>query len=177
LSGPFDEPEATLDALMGRLAEGDRTAFEPLFRALHARALRFARSRLPPSSAEDAAQNALLKVFANAARFGPGRRALPWFYAIVANEIRAARRQGGLHERLDEFEHDLASERTHEDVLLERELLCALERAIDELDSASAQAIRALLGRAARPELESPTFRKRVSRAYARLRLLLGELP
>jgi RNA polymerase sigma factor (sigma-70 family) len=176
LDVPFEESEAVLDALMGRLAAGDRAAFEPLFRALHPRALRFARSRLSPASADDAAQGALLKVFAHAARFVPGRRALPWFYAIVANEIRAARRQTGVYDSLADVERAAAHEGTHEDTLLERELLRALEHAIDALDAASAEAIRAQLGRDLRPELQSPTFRKRVSRAYARLRLLLEEL-
>jgi len=79
-------------------------------------------------------------------------------------------------DRLDDSEHDLAREGTHEDALLERELLRALEQAIDELDDVSAEAIRAQLGRSVRPALESPTFRKRVSRAYLRLRLLLEGL-
>lgn len=177
MSNGHDGSEAALDALMGRLAAGDRVAFEPLFRALHPRALRFARSRLPAAHADDVAQSALLKVFAHAARFAPGRPALPWFYTIVANEIRAARRQTRAHDALGDGEREPALDRTHEDELLERELLRALERAIDSLDEASAEAIRAQLGRDLRPELTSPTFRKRVSRAYARLRLLLGELP
>jgi RNA polymerase sigma factor (sigma-70 family) len=169
-----DESEAVLDALMGRLAEGDRSAFEPLFRALHPRAVRFARSRLRAEAAADAAQSALLKVFANASRFVPGRPALPWFYAIVANEIRALHRQGA-REVIGSVTPEFADERTHEDELLERELLRALDRAIAGLDEGSARAIRAQLGHEIRPEVESPTFRKRVSRAYARLRLLLGE--
>jgi RNA polymerase sigma-70 factor (ECF subfamily) len=176
LRGGDDATEAALDALMGRLAAGDRAAFEPLFQALHPRAVRFARGRLPAASADDVAQNALLKVFAHAARFAPGRPALPWFYAIVANEIRAARRQSRGYTALDAGEGDSAEERSHEDELLERELLRALERAIDSLDQASAEAIQAQLGRDPRPQLTSSTFRKRVSRAYARLRLLLGEL-
>jgi RNA polymerase sigma factor (sigma-70 family) len=174
LSVSGDESEAALDALMARLAAGDRSAFEPLFRALHPRALRFARSRLA-ANADDVAQNALLNVFARATRFVPGKPALPWFYAIVANEIRAARRRALGGELTDEVSKQLSSERTHEDALLERELLQSLERAIDALDHASAAAIRAQLGRDVRPDMDPSTFRKRVSRAYARLRLLLGE--
>lgn len=169
------ESEAQLDALMGRLAAGDRGAFEPRFHALYPRALRFAQRRLSAAAAEDVAQSALLKVFAHASRFVPGRSALPWFYAIVANEIRSVRREARAP-LVTDAEHEAQEGGSHEDQLLERELLRALERAIDSLDDASAEAIRAQLGHGVRPELTSPTFRKRVSRAYARLRLLLGEL-
>jgi RNA polymerase sigma factor (sigma-70 family) len=171
-----DESEATLDALMGRLAAGERTAFEPLFRALYPRAVRFARARLGPDVADDVAQAALLNVFAHASRFVPGRPALPWFYAIVANELRAARR--GVNRRgaaSADLMNDLAEQPSHEDELLERELKRALQAAIDTLDDAAASAIHAQLGQGERPALEAATFRKRVSRAYARLRILLGE--
>lgn len=169
-----DESEAGLDALMGRLSSGDRAAFEPLFRALHPRAVRFARARLSATHADDVAQAALLKVFAHAHRFVVGRPALPWFYAIVANEIRAARRQQRGHSNVDDVL--LTSEQTSEDTLLAHELTRALEQAIEELDDDAALAIRSQLGDAARPVVNAATFRKRVSRAYARLRLMLGEL-
>ena len=61
-----------------------------------------------------------------------------------------------------------------ERLLLERELHEAMERAIADLDAASAEAIGTLLGRAARPAVSEVAFRKRISRAYARLRVLLG---
>jgi len=44
------------------------------------------------------------------------------------------------------------------------------------LDDKAASAVRSLLGESERPDLAPMTYRKRVSRAYARLRLLLGEL-
>ena len=85
---------------MARLADGDRGAFEPLFAALHPRAIRLARMRLGASDADDAAQQALLRVFARASEFTPGRPAIPWFYAIAANEIHAlARRRARAHLR------------------------------------------------------------------------------
>lgn len=171
-----DVSEASLDALMVRLAGGDRSAFEPLFRALHPRALRLARARLLPHRADDVAQTSLLKVFANAHRFAPGRAVLPWFYAIVGNEIRAASRQARRHETVDDPDAQASEQRDAEAALLERELLGALEQAIATLDEQAAQAIRAQLGETERPALPPMTYRKRVSRAYARLRVLLGEL-
>src|SRR4051812_6169115 len=87
-----DPPEDELDRWMARLAQGDRTAFDPLFRALHPRALRFARVRLGPDRANDAAQSALMNVFARASEFSAGRPMLPGFYAIILNEVRALSR-------------------------------------------------------------------------------------
>jgi RNA polymerase sigma-70 factor (ECF subfamily) len=170
-------PEREIDRLMSALALGDRAAFEPLYRALKPRALRAARVRLDGPAADDAAQSALLKVFARASEFTPGRPALPWFYAVVANEVRAIGRDGARH---GGSRHDpaplegLAEDRNPEQALCDAELRRALARAIDALDETAATAIRALLGDAERPALEAPAFRKRVSRAYAALRLLLG---
>src|SRR5450432_861516 len=78
---------------MDRLADGDRTAFDPLYAVLRPRAVRFARARLGVERAEDAAQATLLRVFSRASEFERGRAVLPWFYAIAANEIRAIARR------------------------------------------------------------------------------------
>ena len=168
--------ETSIDALMARLSSGDRAAFEPLFHALHPRALRLARARLPAHRADDVAQTAMLKVFAHAHRFVPSHPALPWFYAIVSNEVHAARRQ--LHRDAGSDDSDLhpSTGRNPEDALLARELTLALEQAIESLDDQAAHAIRSQLGEAERPSVSPVTYRKRVSRAYARLRLLLGDL-
>jgi hypothetical protein len=61
-----------------------------------------------------------------------------------------------------------------ENALAARELGIALERAIDALDAGSAEAIAVLLDQKAPLDIAAPTFRKRVSRAYARLRTILG---
>jgi RNA polymerase sigma-70 factor (ECF subfamily) len=74
--------EDELDAWMALLADGDRAAFDPLFRALYPRALRLAVARLGDDRGADAAQSALTKLFARASEFAAGRAVLPWFYAI-----------------------------------------------------------------------------------------------
>ncbi len=174
MSGPS---ERELDALMGRLADGDRTAFDPLFAALHPRALALARLRLAAGDADDAAQQTLVRVFARASEFTPGRPALPWFYAVAANEVHAvARRCARGRSRdagVDAADH-LASNDDPETDLLRGEIRASVRAAISALDDASAQAIRSLLGEEPHPDIEPPAFRKRVSRAYARLRVLLG---
>ena len=171
-------PEAELDALMARLAAGDRSAFDPLFRALAPRAERFARARVGAADAPDVAQAALLKVFARASEFTPGRACLPWFYAVVANELRAVRRvttraapsadPHALATSLPTAAPDLERE------IVERDLARALDRAIAELDTTSAAAIAELLADSRAPDVAPATWRKRLSRACARLRVLIG---
>lgn len=167
--------EAELDELMSRLAGGDRTAFDDLYRALRPRALRAARLQLGDADAQDIAQRALERVFARASDFEPGRACLPWVYAIIANEVRADRRR---HARLvldaDRATEVVASDPDAEAQLLERELERALDAAIAELDADSATAIASLLGRGEPPVVKPATLRKRLSRAYAKLRILLG---
>jgi RNA polymerase sigma-70 factor, ECF subfamily len=171
-----DPDEDELDRMMARLADGEREAFDPLFHALHPRALRFARARLGPDLAQDAAQAALVKVFARAGEFTPGAAVLPWFYAVLVNEMRAVRRAHAPSEGVPGESAEsswMAAPEDPERLLLERELHEAMERAVTSLDEPSAEAIGALLGRAARPAVGEVALRKRISRAYARLRVLL----
>jgi RNA polymerase sigma factor (sigma-70 family) len=163
--------EKDLDLLMSRLADGDRAAFEPLFQSLWPRALSAARRRLDPQAASDAAQSTMMKLFAHAPEFARGSAVLPWFYAIAANEIRAILRRARPQLELDEA---LASTGDPERSAIDRELRAAVAQAIADLDGPSAEAIAALLGEGERPAIDDAAFRKRVSRAYARLRMLLG---
>lgn len=160
---------------MSRLAQGDRSAFDRLYGALGPHALQIARARVGANDAQDVAQRVLERVFARASDFTPGRPCLPWFYAIVSNELRRDRRQRA---RLVLGENaavaTVAVEPTAEAALLERELERALESAVAELDADAAAAIAVLLGRAPPPDVKPATLRKRLSRAYAKLRLLLG---
>jgi RNA polymerase sigma factor (sigma-70 family) len=172
-----DPVEQELDSLMSRLAQGDREAFDPLFRALYPRAMRLMRVELPSDQAADAAQSALLRLFSRAGEFQAGRPVLPWFYAILANELRTERRRGGAR-RLrfadEKLAADLAAPDDPERAIVERELHDALARAIASLDDDSARAISFMLHGSERPPVTATAFRKRVSRAYARLRWLLG---
>jgi DNA-directed RNA polymerase specialized sigma24 family protein len=172
-----DAREDDLDALMARLADGDRAAFDPLFRELHPRAVRLARLRLGEADALDAAQSALVKVFARANEFTPGHPALPWFYAVAANEVHAIARRGKTavaREARKEGDDVAVTHDDPEQLLAKAELRAAVAAAIDALDPASAAAIAALLGDVEIPALSPAAQRKRISRAYARLRRLLG---
>src|SRR6266849_3158600 len=78
---------------MVRLADGDRSAFSPLYTLLWPALRVFVHRQLPASDAEDVAQDALLKVFARASRFDPARDALAWALGIAAFEVRTARKR------------------------------------------------------------------------------------
>jgi RNA polymerase sigma factor (sigma-70 family) len=168
--------EVELDLLMSRLAAGDRSAFAPLFLELQPRALRLAQRRVGVADGADVAQQALERVFARASEFAPGRSCLAWFYGILANELTAARRRQARLALADSPADELATDDGDAEAqLLARELDQALEGAIEQLDGDAAAAIAALLERSPPPPNVKPaTFRKRLSRAYARLRLLLG---
>jgi RNA polymerase sigma-70 factor (ECF subfamily) len=169
-----DAGEDDLDAWMARLADGDRSTFDPLFRTLYTRALRVARARVGPERAEDVAQASLVKLFAGASAFEPGRPVLPWLYAIVANEIRAEKRAAARTCEPLEAGAEIAAAADTERAVADAELHRALDAAIAALDAPSAEAIAALLGRNVAPAIAPAAFRKRVSRAVARLRVLLG---
>jgi RNA polymerase sigma factor (sigma-70 family) len=169
--------EDELDEWMARLARGERDAFDPLFRALYPRALRLARVRLPEDQAADLAQAILTKVFFRAADFDVERPALPWFYGIAAFELRTHCRRADTARRRQadaSVAEGLAASGDPEGLLLERELRSCLQSALMALDDDSAHAIASMLGERARPPIGELAFRKRVSRAYARLRLLFG---
>jgi len=102
---------------------------------------------------------------------------LPWFYAMAANELRTLRRRGITERRreaADTLAADLPGPDDPERDLVERELHDSLARAIASLDDDSAGAIASMLHGSQRPSMTRAAFRKRVSRAYARLRWLLG---
>jgi RNA polymerase sigma-70 factor (ECF subfamily) len=102
---------AALHDELSALARGDRAAFDPLFRRLWPLVRGFAARCLPREEAEDAAQEALLRVFARASEFDAARDALSWVLGVAAWQIRThrtrARRSreeasGALPEREDE---------------------------------------------------------------------------
>jgi RNA polymerase sigma factor (sigma-70 family) len=154
-----------------QLADGDREAFHPVFVRLWPLLRGFAARCLPREDAEDAAQEALLRVFARAAEFDRRRDALPWVLGIAAYEIRSARRRR--QRRREEPATALSGRPDHgqspEDAAMASELGRALAAALATLAPGDAETLLAY-SRGERPDLPAPTFRKRVERALARLR-------
>jgi RNA polymerase sigma-70 factor (ECF subfamily) len=84
---------ATPAELLQRSLEGDRLAFERLFRPLYDDAFRLAAGMLADASlAEDAVQESLLKAWRKLHTFRTGQDVRPWFLTIVANQCRSMRR-------------------------------------------------------------------------------------
>jgi RNA polymerase sigma factor (sigma-70 family) len=167
---------ATLSELqhqMERLADGDRAAFHPVFEVLWPLLRRFAARHLRPEEAEEAAQDALVKVFFRAAEFDPSRNALAWAVGIAAFEIKTLRRRrlrrrevlppGGALERMRD------GSRTPEEEATARDLERMLQEALGALRPEDALTLR-LYASGHRPLMAAATFRKRIERALLRLR-------
>jgi RNA polymerase sigma-70 factor (ECF subfamily) len=81
---------------LARLADGDRAAIEPVFQVLWPLVRSFCRRALgSDADGDDAAQEAMIKVFARAADYDPARDAATWALAIAAWECRTVRRRAG----------------------------------------------------------------------------------
>lgn len=156
---------------MTRLADGDRSALHPAFETLWPLLRGVAARHLPPADAEDAAQEALLKIFSRAGSFDPERSAVAWAIGIAGWEVRTARRR-----RMRRREAPLLPAGAGPDAapdpeaeLLARDLEATLEAALGALAPADAATLR-LYARGERAPIAAATFRKRVARALARLR-------
>jgi RNA polymerase sigma-70 factor, ECF subfamily len=160
-----------IQELLARLARGDRSAFDPLFERLWPLVRGFTARCLPLAEADDAAQEALLRVFFRASEFDPSRDALAWVLGIAGWEIRTVRTKS--RRRREDAEKagvDRADgSPSPEQAAMRENLVRALDAAISELPAEDASTLLAY-ARGERPDLPGPTFRKRVQRALARLR-------
>ena len=160
-----------LQRQLAQLADGDRDAFHPVFVRLWPLLRGFAARCLPREDAEDAAQEALLRIFARVAELDRQRDALPWVLGIAAYEIRTSRKR-----RQRRREHPASAlagrpdpARSPEEAAMANDLARALDAALAALAPGDAETLLAY-ARGERPDLPGPTFRKRVERALARLR-------
>lgn len=156
---------------MVQFADGERAAFQPLFDALWPILLSFASRTLEPlADAEDAAQQAMLKVFSRIADFDRARDGVSWVLGIVGYEVmtlrkqRVRRRESGAA-ALDHLEQEGAS--AEEQVSADQ-----LRRAALDLVGELPERDRTALTYAFRgePPPTDETSRKRRFRALERLR-------
>lgn len=163
------ERKRELGALMARLAGGDRAAFDPIYEALWPVVRGFARRALQGSAdADDAAQVALVKVFARAAEYDGERDALAWVLGVTAYECKTFRQKQRRRREAPELAHDVPTpSATPEELVLTRDLEAAALEVLGSLRPADSEVLHALIeGR--RPP--GATFRKRLERALVRLR-------
>ena len=177
------DARAQLHADLVRLADGERDAFEPVFRASWPLARGLAARLLGDGpEAEDVAQQSLLKVFERASEFDPGQgEALPWILGVVGWECRTARQRrqrrreqpllaaspGGLETR------DVCD--TPEERAIARDLENAVIEVLGVLRPVDRQTLVAAMGQGLRPAVPAATFRKRMQRALTRLRSAWSE--
>ncbi len=162
-----------LRSQMAELADGNRAAFDGVYESAWPLVRGFVGRHLPPAEADDAAQEALLRVFARASEFDPGRDALAWILGIAAWEIRTARtrRRRRREEALDEdaLARRPGREPTPEEIAGDLQTSRRIDAALAALGPADAATLRAYMSEE-RPGVPAATFRKRVQRAVTRLR-------
>jgi RNA polymerase sigma factor (sigma-70 family) len=140
----------------------------PLLRAVCARLLGSA-------DGEDAAQSALLKIFARADELDPERDAVSWAVGVALWECKTLQKKDQ-RSRIEDSRRakDRVSalcsvDKNPEQAAEEQELRAALQEGLRDLHPLDAEVLAALL-RGESAEIPSATFRKRVQRAVARLR-------
>jgi RNA polymerase sigma-70 factor (ECF subfamily) len=153
---------------MVRFAEGERSAFDPLFAELWPILRSYVGRSLSDADADDATQNAIVKVFDRIADFNTARDGVTWALAITSYEIMTMRRRRlrGREAPLsdDRADFDLAS--PHEQAEWHEQL-----RILGELLEASSETDRAAIEAELRGEVaHGEAARKRRFRALSRLR-------
>src|SRR5262245_40014132 len=125
---------------MVRLADGDRTAFDPLFDALWPVLRRFCRRALGnDADGDDAAQEALVRVLARAGDLERDRDALTWALTLAAWECRTVRRRRQRRRDDVALADDVAGgDDAPEAIAVRRELLAAASDALDSLSATDA---------------------------------------
>lgn len=165
------DPSADLNALLARLADGDRTVFAEVFRLLWPPIHRLCRAYTGSlADAEDAAQQAMEKVLTRAADYDATRPALPWALAIAGWECRTLLRKR--HRR-----REVPSETTlplepgvmPEEELMQRELIQSALAAMQHLSERDRETLVGTFWEVATLP-GGATLRKRRERALVRLR-------
>jgi len=86
------DPTPAAETLARLAGGGDARAFAALVDRYHARCVRFARNMgLPPEDAEEAVQDAFVRVHRALPRFRDGARLEPWLFRVLANRCRTTR--------------------------------------------------------------------------------------
>ena len=158
---------------LSSLSRGDREAFIPVFEILWPIYRRFARQHLADADADDAAQEALLKLFTRADEFDSSLDAAAFAIGVAYHEIRTWRRKRW-RRREDAVEPpSLSGAAEPEDALAAREVDEMIEWGLSRLSPDDRQTLTLYAHDERSPMVSAPAFRKRVQRAVARLRAIL----
>lgn len=155
-----------LRADLARAQDGDRAVLDRAFARLHPLVRRFcARVLGEGPAAEDAAQDALVNLFAHVGAYDPGRDPVPWMLAFASNACRTSRKRATRRREVPDVP-ERASIGSPEADVLEAELRAAVHATLASLSPLDAETLALAMGE--RPA--SATFRKRLERAIGRFR-------
>jgi len=163
-----------LQQCLTELSCGDREAFTPVFEILWPVYRRFARRWLSEADADDAAQEALLKLFVRANEFDASRDAAAFAIGVAYHETRTWRRKRW-RRREDSIDGgpETSSPENQDDALAAREADEMIEWGLARLSATDRETLL-LYSRDERPaSVAATTFRKRVQRGLERLRAIL----
>ncbi len=156
-----------LNRSMAALADGDRGAFDPVYRTLWPLLVRLIIAISGDRMiAEDIAQQAMLKIFARVSTFDRSKEALAWSMTIAVNEYRSYRRKLG-NRAADQGEWLLAEPTdsdTPEAIAIRNNLSETARAVMGQLQPQDLEVVVAALYDARRPAFTAAAFRKRLQR-------------
>ncbi len=164
-----------LSRSMAELADGERRAFDPVYRTLWPLLVRFvAVISGDRMIAEDMAQQAMLKILARVSTFDQSADPVAWSLTIVINEYRSYRRKLGNRETI-QGEWTLA-EPTDDDapeaIAIRDNLRDAARAVMGQLRPQDLEVVVAAMYEGQRPPVAATAFRKRLQRALANSRAI-----
>lgn len=156
---------------MIRLADGDRSVFDQVYAALWPVLTSFCGKMLSGTDAEDATQQALLKVFRRASTFDRGGDAFTWAITIAAWEVRTIQKQMARSKTTFVESHDAADPGENPEARVSHEqLVTAARHVLGTLSESDQQTLVATFNEQSPASVPGATFRKRRERALARLK-------
>ena len=161
-----------LNDAMARLADGDRAVFGEVFAVLRPLVESFAQKMLGSrAEADDATQQALIKLFERSHSFERGRDVVAWAFAICAWECRTIRRRDGRRREVDlDDASSLSPDGSPETDAIARDLEAAASHVLGMLSEADRETLRITLEDERASGVSLAAFRKRRERAFARLK-------
>lgn len=161
-----------LNRSMAALAEGERGAFDAVYRTLWPVLTQLvATMSADRMIAEDIAQQAMLKIMARVSTFDPSRDALAWSMTIAVNEYRSYRRKLGNRASQLAATIEPVDDDTPEAITTRENLRAAARAVLGQLRAQDREVLVAVIYDGLRPPLAGAAFRKRLQRALAHTRL------
>jgi len=159
-----------LDALMARLAVGDRSVFVRVFELLWGPLHRLCTNLLQnEADAADAAQEAMHKILQRASDYDRTRPAMPWALAIAGWECKTVLRKRSRRRETSELSAPEPVSEDAQEVFARSELTTAALSALGELSESDRETLIAMFWDEA-ASVSGATLRKRRERALTRLR-------